>query len=336
LFNYFLTGVKVAEYSIASTSQMLDAHKRVWSEEILEAFDLPSKLLKTVIPSGTIVGKLSDEVCQELGVQKADVIAVASHDTQSAILAAPAAEEDFIFLSSGTWSLIGTELKEPIINEKSVKYNITNEGGFGGRIQFLKNVIGTWLLQECRRNWRVEGQDYSYDTLEELALGSTPFQSFIDPADSVFMAPGDMSGRIKEYCQKTGQIVPQTIGEIVRCIFESLSMKYREAFEMLRDCTGKDYRTIHLMGGGSKSPLLCQMTASSCGINVLAGPVEATALGNIAGQLIALGEISDIAQARRIISQNIETTEYFPQDAKLWSAAYQRYMTVIHCNNSDL
>ncbi len=336
LLNYFLTGVKAAEYSIASTSQILDASCRIWSEEILEAFGLPKSLLKPVIPAGTLLGKLSDGICKELGINKSDVIAVASHDTASAVLAAPATEEDFIFLSSGTWSLFGTELKEPIINEKSIGYNVTNEGGFGGKILFHKNVIGTWLLQECRRQWKHEGKDYSFDELEDLALQTHPFQYFIDPSDSVFVASGNMPKRIQEYCLKTGQSAPQTIGEVVRCIYESLALKYREAFDIVRDCTGKEYHTIHLVGGGANSSFLCQMTASACGIQVDAGPVEATALGNIVVQLMALGEIRDIREARALISRIGGIKKYSPQDTEAWAQSYRRFISFADKGNSIL
>ena len=328
LFAYLLTGEKHTEYSIATTSQMIDIETKTWSDDILRRLDIPRRLLGDVIPSGTVSGMLGEDVCAECGVPSVPVIAVCGHDTQSAISAVPSDEKDFVFLSSGTWSLFGTELDAPIVNETSREINVTNEGGFGYATGFLKNIIGLWLIQESRRQWRREGQEYSYADLERLALASEPFRCFIDPDAPEFVPRGDIPGRVRDYCAKTGQAVPQTVGEIMRCIYESLAMKYRQTLEKISLCTGKTYGKIHVIGGGVKDTLLCQMTANACGVPVLAGPIEATVLGNLAVQLIACGALRDIAEARAMVARSETLREYIPADAKLWQDAFERYTQV--------
>ena len=276
-----------------------------------------------------MLGKLSDDLCAELGVPAVDVISVCGHDTQSAVTAVPSAEKDFAFISCGTWSLFGTELEEPIVNETSKAFNVTNEGGYGYSTAFLKNICGLWLIQESRRQWKREGSDYSYAELEKLAVASKPFQCFIDPDAPDFVAPGDMPGRIKEFCRRTGQYVPQTVGEVVRCIYESLALKYRHVFNGLKNCTGKDYGHINVVGGGTKDGLLCAMTASSCGVPVYAGPIEATVLGNVAVQLLSLGELKDIAEARRVIAAGEHLKTFDPVDTAAWDEAYRTYLNVL-------
>jgi len=325
LFTYLLTGKKVTEYSIATTSQMVDLKTRDWSETILSKLGIPARLLNEIVPSGTVAAQLSDVVCEECAVEPVPVISVCGHDTQSALTAVPCAEKDFAFISSGTWSLFGTELDEPIVNEKAIKMNVTNEGGYGYCIGFLKNIIGLWLIQESRRHWNRTGNDYSYADLERLALEAEPFKCFIDPDAPEFVPHGNIPERVREYCKKTGQYVPQSVGEIVRCIYESLAMKYRVTFEKLMDCTEKDYPVIHVIGGGTKDTLLCQMTANSCNRKVLAGPIEATVLGNIAVQLLATGEIESIAKAREIVAKSEGVKEYLPKDVKEWEQAYKQF-----------
>ena len=225
LMAYFLTGEMKAEFTIASTSQMLDAKTQAWDDELLEKLSIPKKILPEIIPCGSISGMLSDEICEELGCKKVPVIAVASHDTGSAVVAVPNVTDDFIYISCGTWSLFGTELSKPIINEKTEKYNFTNEGGYGGKVRLLKNIMGLWLIQESRRQWIREGFDVSYGDLEKEALACEPFKCFVDVDDDAFSLPGNLPKRIQEFCQKTGQYVPQTRGEIMRCIYQSLAMK---------------------------------------------------------------------------------------------------------------
>ena len=326
LLGYFLTGKKAGEYSIATTSQLVDIRTREWSKEMAEALGLPLDILPPITASGSVLGPLSDELCKELGVKPVNVISVCGHDTQSAVTAVPSEAKDFAFISCGTWSLFGTELEEPIVNETSKAFNVTNEGGYGYSTAFLKNICGLWLIQESRRQWKREGSDYSYAELEKLAVASKPFQCFIDPDAPDFVAPGDMPGRIKEFCRRTGQYVPQTVGEVVRCIYESLALKYRHVFNGLKDCTGKDYAHINVVGGGTKDGLLCGMTASACNVRVYAGPIEATVLGNIAVQLLSMGELKDIAEARRVIARGENLKVFDPADPEVWDEAYRTYV----------
>ena len=319
---------KSTEYSIATTSQMIDIKTGGWCDEIFEKLDLPKRLTTDIVKPGTIIGTLTDGVCEECGVDKVPVVAVCEHDTQSAITAVPCPEGDFAFLSSGTWSLFGTELAEPIVNEKTLGINITNEGGYGDSTGFLKNIIGLWLIQESRRQFAREGTQYSYAELEKLALAAEPFACFIDPDAPEFVPHGDIPGRVKEYCRRTGQYVPETVGEIMRCIYESLAMKYRLTFEKLRDCTERDYEVIHVIGGGTKDTLLCRLTANACARKVVAGPIEATVLGNIAVQLLASGDIKSIEEARRIVAASEGTKEYLPEDTETWAEHYKRFLQV--------
>ena len=329
LLSYMLSGVKSTEYSIATTSQMVDLKTRNWSDKILDTFGIKKDLLTDIVPTGAVIGQLSDDICEELGVPKADVISVASHDTQSAITAAPCEYEDFAFISCGTWSLFGTEVKEPIINDASKKLNVTNEGGYDYTIAFLKNICGLWLIQESRRQWIREGKEYSYAEFEKMALECEPFKCFIDPDAPEFAPMGNIPERVRKYCEKTGQYVPQTVGEIMRCIYESLALKYRLTFDGIKDCTEKEYDRIHVMGGGTKDKLLLQMTAQSCNVNVYGGPIEATALGNIAVQLMSSGAISDIKKARKIIAQGENLKLYTPNDRDDWEKAYETFKQII-------
>ncbi len=329
LMAYFLTGEMKAEFTIASTSQMLDAKTQNWDYELLDKLSIPRKILPEIIPCGSVSGMLSDEICEELGCKKVPVIAVASHDTGSAVVAVPNITDDFIYISCGTWSLFGTELSEPIINEKTEKYNFTNEGGYGGKVRFLKNIMGLWLIQESRRQWIREGFDVSYGDLEREALACEPFKCFVDVDDEVFSTPGNLPKRIQEFCRKTGQYVPQTRGEIMRCIYQSLAMKYRYTYECLKDITGKKYDAIHMIGGGTKDNLLCQMTADFCKINVIAGPIEATATGNVAVQMIALDEFKNITDARQIIANSLNPVYYNPRAEIDCESAYREYLKYI-------
>ena len=328
LFGYMLTGKMCAEYSIASTSQLIDLDKRTWSKEILDAFGIKESVFAPLVQPGTVLGELSKEVCEECGVDPVPVISVCGHDTQSAITSVPCEDGDFAFLSSGTWSLFGTELDEPIVNETSMNINITNEGGFDGSTGFLKNIIGLWLIQESRRQWKREGKEYSYADLEKLALAAEPFKCFIDPDAPEFVPHGNIPERVREFCRKTGQYVPETVGEIMRCIYESLAMKYRLTFEKLRECTERDYPVIHVIGGGTKDGLLCQMTANSCDRTVKAGPIEATVMGNVAVQLMSDGSVENIGQARKIVADSSELKTFEPKDTDKWAGAYEDFLKV--------
>lgn len=329
LFGYMLTGKMCAEYSIASTSQLIDLDKRTWSKEILDAFGIKESVFAPLVQPGTVLGELSKEVCEECGVDPVPVISVCGHDTQSAITSVPCEDGDFAFLSSGTWSLFGTELDKPIVNETSMNINITNEGGFDGSTGFLKNIIGLWLIQESRRQWKREGKEYSYADLEKLALAAEPFKCFIDPDAPEFVPHGNIPERVHEFCRKTGQYVPETVGEIMRCIYESLAMKYRLTFEKLRECTERDYPVIHVIGGGTKDGLLCQMTANSCDRTVKAGPIEATVMGNVAVQLMSDGSVKNIGQARKIVAESSELKTFEPKDTDKWAEAYEDFLKII-------
>ena len=329
MFNYFLTGKMYAERSFASTTQLYEPYKREWNTELMDKFGIPQRIFAPLIDSGTVIGDLTGELCEELNVQPKKVIAVASHDTASAVAAVPAQDKDFVYISCGTWSLFGTELDEPVITEASQKYNITNEAGHNRTIRFLKNIIGLWLIQETRRRYKKEGKSYSYGDMEQLARDAAPFSCFIDPDSPEFGIPGNMPERIREFCKKTGQYVPKTDGEVIRCIYESLAMKYKHTFAQLEECTNKKFPVIHMVGGGTKDPFLCQMTADASGVNVVAGPVEGTAAGNIAVQLMALGEIADIKQARSIIKNSFETKTYAPADNAAWCEAYERFVKIL-------
>lgn len=328
LFAYFLTGEMRAEYTNVSTTQCLDPMTGDWAYDLLERLGVPTRLLPPIVDAGTTYGTLSDAICEELGAPKVPVIAVATHDTGSAVVAVPSSEKDFIFISCGTWSLFGTELQKPIINDASFGFNLTNEGGYGRTTRFLKNIMGLWLIQESRRQWIREGEDVSYGDLEREALAAEPLRCFIDPDADDFVRPGNLPRRVQEYCRRTGQYVPATRGEIMRCIYESLAMKYRYTFHAIREVTGLEYRVIHMIGGGTKDRLLCQMAADACNTRVIAGPIEATATGNVAVQLMALGEIRDLAEARRIIAASEEPRFYEPQDPVSYEQAYARFQTV--------
>ena len=329
LFGYMLTGKMCAEYSIASTSQLIDLDKRTWSKEILDAFGIKESVFAPLVQPGTVLGELSKEICEECGVDPVPVISVCGHDTQSAITSVPSEDGDFAFLSSGTWSLFGTELDKPIVNETSMNINITNEGGFDGSTGFLKNIIGLWLIQESRRQWKREGKEYSYADIEKLALAAVPFKCFIDPDAPEFVPHGNIPERVREFCRKTGQYVPETVGEIMRCIYESLAMKYRLTFEKLRECTERDYPVIHVIGGGTKDGLLCQMTANSCDRTVKAGPIEATVMGNVAVQLMSDGSVKNIGQARKIVADSSELKTFEPKDTDKWAGAYEDFLKVV-------
>ena len=331
LLNYFLSKEKCTEYTIASTTQLLDAKSKKWSSEIIENLNLPKNIFTNIVQPGTKIGKLSKEISEELGIDSIDVIAVAGHDTQSAMVAVPTQEEDFIFLSCGTWSLLGTELAEPIINETSAKLNITNEGGAANKTSFLKNIIGLWLIQESRRQWIREGKEYGFGELEQMASKVGKIDSFIDTDNEEFIPAGNVPKRIREYCERTGQYVPQNEAEIVRCIDQSLAIKYRYALEQIEASTGKKYQAINIIGGGIQSKLLCQLTANVCGRKVIAGPVEATVMGNIALQLIALGEIKDIKEAREVIANSENVTVYEPQNDEDWDAIYNKVKESLLC-----
>ncbi len=326
LLNYFLTGNMANEYTILSTGALLDAAKRDYAFSLTDKLGIPRKIFGKVVQPGYKVGKLLPQVLGETGKTDAEVITVASHDTASAVIAVPTQEEDFIYISSGTWSLMGTELKEPLISEQSEQLNLTNEGGALGTIRFLKNIMGLWLIQESRRQWRREGKEYSFAQMEAWAKECKPLQCFIDPDHPSFATPGDMPGKVREYCRSTGQHVPESVGEVVRCIYESLALKYRMTAESIEKMMGRKAKVIHVVGGGTKDHFLSQMTADACGIPVAAGPEEATAIGNLMMQLIAAGEVKDLKEARKIVAASFDLKHYRPSEQRdVWDEAYGRF-----------
>lgn len=328
LFNYFLSGEIHAEQSIASTTQLFDQKSRKWSEEVIDALGIKRSLMPDIIKSGTIAGTLSEEICEELDMKPVKIIAVCGHDTQSALAACPAAEKDFAFLSCGTWSLLGTELDEPVIDENSSRLNVTNELGCEGKTSFLKNIIGLWLIQESRRQWIREGKEYSYAELEIMAKEAKPFKCFVDPDAPEFTPAGNIPERIRKYCERTGQEIPESTGEIMRCIYESLALKYRSAIGQLEECTGRKFETLYMFGGGTKDRFLSELAANACGIKVSSGPAEATSLGNIAVQLMADGTISGLGEARKIVRRSEKISIFEPEDAEAWNQAYKRFKEV--------
>lgn len=316
LFGYILTGKAVCEYTIASTSQMLNPVSRSWSEKILDTYCINKNIFPPLTKTASVLG-------QYRGI---DVITVAGHDTQCAVTAMPVTDNgDTAFLSCGTWSLIGCELDEPILTEQSNEMQLSNEIGANGKINYLKNISGLWLIQELRRDLAQDGEKYSYNTLELLARKSEAFVSFIDPDDFSLSRHGSMVQKIQSYCEKTKQAIPSTTGEIVRCIYESLALKYRYAIEQISQCSGKKFEALHMLGGGTKDKFLCEMTANCLNIKVIAGPVEATALGNIILQLKALGEIESVSDGRRLIAKSENLVEYNPVHSQQWDLAYERY-----------
>lgn len=325
VFHYLLTGRAVSEYSIASTSQMLDARARGWSREILAALDLPADLMPQIVPSATVLGPLLDDVAAEAGCPRAPVILPGSHDTASAVAAVPAEAASWCYISSGTWSLMGVELDQPLINERVQQYNYTNEGGVAGRIRLLKNISGLWPVQECRRAWEQAGREYGYAELTALAEAAPPLRSLLDLDHAPFLDPGDMPGKIERYCASTSQPAPGEPGQYVRACLESLALCYRRTLEGLEDVLGRRMEVIHVVGGGSQNDLLNQMTADACSRPVIAGPAEATAVGNVLAQAMAVGRLGSLQEMRRVVRSSFELRRFEPRDVAPWDGAYQRY-----------
>lgn len=328
LLHYLFTGQAANEFSDVTTTQMYDPRKKDWAWDLLREFDLPAHLLGPIVPSGTALGPISRDVAAECGVSPFPVITPAGHDTGSAVASVPADGTDWCYLSSGTWSLMGVELPEPVINEKSLRYNYTNEGGVGGSIRFLKNIMGLWLVQECRRHWIKAGQERSYAELTQMAQQARPLQSLVNPDHAPFLSPGDMPVKIEQFCRQTNQAMPTTKGEFVRACLESLALAYRHTLEGLEDILGRRIGVIHIVGGGSQNEMLNQMTADACNRPVVAGPVEATAIGNILCQAMAIGRIRSLADARAIVRASFDVKRYEPRGSSQWDEAYQRFLAL--------
>lgn len=319
LINYWLTGEKVCEFSDATTTQFYNPREGDWDRAMLQKLGLPTDILAPIVPPGTRIGAYN-------GIS---VFAPASHDTGSAVVAVPTTTRDYAYLSSGTWSLLGLELPNPVISDDSYAANVTNEGGAENTFRLLQNIMGLWLAQQCRATWRGQGSEYSYDELTRLATEAEPFRSLINPDDPAFLPPGDMPSRIRDFCAKTGQPIPESVGQVMRTVYESLALKYRYSLDQMIRISGHKVNRLHIVGGGTQNRLLCQMTADAIGREVIAGPVEGTVLGNAIVQLIALGELADIAQARQVLANTIDGVNYYPTNVDAWEAAYQRFVRLI-------
>ena len=325
--SWMLTGNEVCEYTIASTSQLLDPRTKQLDERLLASVGLSRSKFGKMVKPGTLIGTLTDEVQKMTGLGAVPVIAVAGHDTGSAVAAVPAKDERFAYLSSGTWSLMGIETKDAIINDDSYAKNFTNEGGVEGTTRFLKNICGMWIYERCRKEWTDAPK--SHAELQAEAMEQPAFRSLIDPDDALFANPASMVEAIQQYCRETGQYVPEGYAQICRCIFDSLALRYRQVFKWLQEFASFPIETLHIIGGGSLNNYLNQFTANSCGVEVLAGPQEGTAIGNIMLQAKAAGEVKDIWEMRRIIADSIELKHFEPKDQSVWDEAYARYLEIL-------
>ena len=329
IFNYFFTGVKKTEFSFAAGSQLYNPATGNWDDEIFAQLTVPKSLMPEIVPTGTIIGELTENICARTGLKKVPVVAVASHDTSSAVAAVPASGEDFAYLSSGTWSLVGIESPAPIINEKTYQYCFGSQGGAFGTFIVVKNITGLWLLQECRREW-AKTRDYGYDELMKMAEDTASSGAVIDPDHPDFLMPTSMPAAIAGFCRQTGQPVPESAGQFVRVIFESLALAYRHTLEMLEDVVGRKLAPLHIVGGGSQNRLLCQFAADATGVPVYAGPVEATAIGNILVQAVALGRLSSVAGIREVVRRSFRPDLYQPKPNPYWDEAYARFLKLKH------
>ncbi|MBN2320129.1 MAG: rhamnulokinase [Acidobacteria bacterium] len=330
LLNYFLTGVRFSEFTCATTSQLMNPKTGQWAPQVFQAIDVPIDIMQEIVHPGTILGGLTDDIAGESCLPDTGVVAVASHDTGSAIAAVPAEDDSFAYISSGTWSLMGIESESPVISPKSLELNFTNEGGVEGSWRILKNIMGLWLLQECRRSWADTGADFSIQALLSLAMSSKPFKSLIDPDHPSLLNPAIMQKALAGLAESVREPPMDNPGEFTRCILESLAFRYRQTLEELKQITDKKIRRIHIIGGGSQNHPLCQFTANATGLPVAAGPAEATALGNIMVQAMARGTIRSLAEARRILRNSFEFKEYMPENCSEWERQYSRFLDVCH------
>lgn len=332
LFNYWLTGRKVCEFSIATTTQCYDPRRGGWAIPLLKRLGIPTRIFPEIVPPGTVLGQLLPAVAEEVGLSGLPVIAPACHDTGCAVAAVPAEGVDFAYISSGTWSLMGAELPDPVINEQSLTFDFTNEGGVGDTFRFLKNIAGLWLMQECRRTWARQDEELSYDDLTQMAAQAKPLQSVVDPDYPEFLKPGDMPARIRAFCQMTDQPVPQSKGEVIRCALESLTLKYRWVLERLEEILGRRLKPIHIVGGGTQNRLLNQFAADATGRRVVTGPIEATAAGNVITQAMALGHIASLEEGRQVVRNSFEVATYEPSGGDEWDEAYARLLAMMEQN----
>jgi rhamnulokinase len=330
LFNYWLTGRMVCEFSNATTTQCYDPRRRDWARPLLDGLGIPTAIFPAIVPSGTVLGRLLPSVAEETGLGDLPVVAPACHDTGSAVAAVPAAGPGFAWISSGTWSVMGAELPAPVIDTQSLAFNITNEGGVCGTFRFSKNVMGLWLVQECRRTWARQGEEYSYDDLTRMAAQAAPFQAVVDPDYGEFLRPGDMPARVHAYCQATGQAAPESKEAIIRCLLEGIALKYRWVLERLEEIVGRRLDPIHIVGGGTRNRLLSQFTADATGRRVVTGPAEATAAGNVMVQAMALGHVASLDEARAVVRDSFDVQTFEPTgDRSGWEEAYAKLLGLL-------
>jgi len=329
LLNHWLCGSVSSEFTNATTTQCFDPRSGDWAIDLLERLDVPPSLLPPVVPTGTRLGTVDAAVADGTALAGAEVVAAATHDTASAVAAVPFRRGDSAFISVGTWSLVGLEVMKPIISDSAFAANVTNEGGVGGTFRLMRNVTGLWLLHQCQQAWAREGRQHSFEELVRLAREAPAPRAFIEPNDPAFADPGDMPARIRAFCAHTGQAVPREPGTVVRCILESLALKHAQTIELLGSVTGTRPAEVHVVGGGARNELLCQWTANACGLPVLAGPEEATLIGNLLVQQMSLGEIDSLVDAREVVSSSMDTITYEPQDAQVWHEARERFATVV-------
>jgi rhamnulokinase len=328
LFHYWLSGERGVEFTNATTTQFYDATRGAWSLELLKELDIPAGMLPQVIPSGTVLGPLRGPVADDVGAQKMRVVAGATHDTASAVVAIPAGD-DACWISSGTWSLVGAFSDRAFVTPEAMSWNISNYGGFGGGFVPWRNVMGLWLIQECRRAWLKEDADLSYAAIADMAEEAPPFRAVIDPDHPSFLAPSNMPAAIQAFCRDTGQPVPETKAEIARTAMEGLALRYRWTIEGLRSLRGRDFSAVHVVGGGSRNASLCRLTADATGLSVVAGPEEAAAMGNVAVQAIATGAVVDANEARQLVIRSVSTVTYEPRRSQGWDDAYERFCSLV-------
>ncbi len=330
-FHWLLCGSKVVEFTNATTTQFFDPIRRNWAFDLLRKFEIPTKMLPEVVTPGTNLGKLRSDLAHSTGLGRIDVVAPPTHDTAAAVAAVPTdktGSANWAYISSGTWSLIGVEIQQAILSDEALRQNVTNEGGIDGTYRLLKNVMGLWLVQQCRQSFIKNGNTFDYSQLTYLASQAEPFRSFVQPNDPVFLNPDDMAAAIQSWCKTHKQPIPETEGQIVRCALESLALKYREILEGIEKLTGETIEVIHVVGGGCKNTLLNQFTANACGRPVIAGPTEATALGNVLIQARSAGKIGSLAEIRQVVRNSSELQTFEPQDIDSWDAAYRRYQSL--------
>jgi len=328
LFNCLLTGKKAAEFTIATTSQLMDPRTKAWIPGLFQAMGLSKRILQDIIDPGTVLGTLTEDVAAQTGLRHVPVVATAGHDTAAAVAAVPAEGLDWAYISSGTWSLVGVEEIAPVISPRTLEANFTNEGGVCGTIRLLKNVTGLWLVQGCRKAWGGDGA-LTYEELARAAEEAPRFAALIDPDDPGFLNPPDMPEAVAGFCRRTGQRPPGSKTAVVRSILESLALKYRHVLDQLRLILGRPIHKVHIIGGGAQNVLLCQLTADATGLPVIAGPAEATAVGNILVQAMALGRVSSLAELRSIVRDSFELRTYEPAGAADWDEAYGRFKGVL-------